>query len=135
MKVRDRLLKKMKRKKSEANTQFYKKFRSRVATELKKSKLEYYQNCFAKNDKNMRKLWDGINSIIAHNTCTHSSIDKVEDASGKLIDDPAHMSSNFNEYFVNVADIIEHAPLRYLAALLNVLCSCLQSIILKCKMS
>ena len=90
----------------------------------------------------MRKLWDGINSIIAQNICTHPIIDKVEDASGKLIDDPAHMSSNINEYFVNVADIIDktilrtpHSPLRYLAALLKVLCSCLQPIILKWKMS
>ena len=123
MKVRDRLLKKMKRNKSETNRQFYKKCRNRVATELKKSKLEYYHNYFAKNEKNMRKLWDGINSIIAKKTCSHSIIDKVKDVNGKLLDDPTQMASNFNEYFVNVADSINKAiprtpnsPLRYLGS-------------------
>ena len=123
MKVRDRLLKKMKRNKSETNRQFYKKFRNHVATELKKSKLEYYHNYFAKNEKNMRKLWDGINSIIAKKTCSHSIIDKVKDVNGKLLDDSTQMASNFNEYFVNVADSINKAiprtpnsPLRYLGS-------------------
>ena len=70
MKVRDRLLLKMKRDSlSKTNTQFEKN-RNHVATELKKIKLEYYQNYFATNDKNMRKLWAGINSIIAQKICT-----------------------------------------------------------------
>ena len=59
MKVQDGLLKKMKRNKSETSIQFYEK--NHVATELKKSKLEYCQKYFAKNEKKMKKLWDGIN--------------------------------------------------------------------------
>ena len=58
MKVRDRLLKKMSRNKSEDNTQVYKTFCTCIATKLKKNKLEYYQKYFATNGKNMRMLWD-----------------------------------------------------------------------------
>ena len=50
----------MERNRNETNTQVYKKFWNCMATELKKSKIEYYQNYVAKTDKNMRKLWDGI---------------------------------------------------------------------------
>ena len=76
-----------------------------------KSKLEYYQNYIAKNEKNMRKLWNGIYSIIAKKTSTHTSVEKVKDVHGKLIDDPPQMPSIFNEYFVNVADSI-HKPFQ-----------------------
>ena len=58
MKVRDRLLKKMSRNKSEDNTQVYKTVCTCIATKLKKNKLEYYQKYFAMNGKNMRMLWD-----------------------------------------------------------------------------
>ena len=96
MKVRYRLLKKMKRNKNENNTHFYTKLRNHLATELKNSKLEYYHNYFAKNDKNMRKLLDGINSVIAQKIFSQSSIDKVKDVNVKLIDDPAQISRKFN---------------------------------------
>ena len=55
----------MKKDRNEVNKQFYNKFRNRVANKLKKSKLEYYQNYFAMDDKNMKKLWTGTNSIIS----------------------------------------------------------------------
>ena len=143
MKVRDRLLKKMKRNKNENNKQFYKKLRNHLATELKKSKLEYYHNYFAKNDKNMRKLFlDGINSVIAQKIFSHSSIDKIKDVNVKLIDDPAQISSKFNEYFVNVTDIINKTiprtlnfPFRYLGIANKILFSFLQPLILKWRMS
>ena len=113
----------MKRNRSEANWQFYKKIRNCIASELMKSKVEYYQNYIAKDEKNMRKLWNGIYSISAKKTSTCTSIEKVKDVHGKLIGDPPQMPSIFNEYFVNVADsihktipIIPKSPLRYLGS-------------------
>ena len=71
----------------------------------------------------MRKLWAGINSIIAQKTCTYSSIDKIKDVNGKLVSDPAQISSIFNEYSINVTDDINKtnprtakSPLRYLGS-------------------
>ena len=78
MKVRDRLLRKVKKDRNETNKQFYKKFRNRVANELKKSKLEYYQNYFAMNDKNMKKLWTGINSIISQKPMHTRALTKLK---------------------------------------------------------
>ena len=43
MKVRDPLLRKMKKNRNEANDRFYKKFRNRVANELKKSKRSIFK--------------------------------------------------------------------------------------------
>ena len=100
---------------------FIKKFRNRVVNELKKSKKEYFQNYFAKNVKNMKKIWTGINSIISRKGYTHSSIDIISDAAGISVTDPAKMSNMFNEYFVNVPDSINktiprtpNSPLRFL---------------------
>ena len=54
----------------------------------------------------MRKFWDRINTKIAKKSCSHSSMDKIKNVNGKLLDGPTQMASNFNEYFVNVADSI-----------------------------
>ena len=131
MKFRDRLLKKMKKNRNETNERFYKKFRNRVVNELKKSKKEYFQNYFAKNVKNMKKIWTGINSIISRKGYTHSSIDIISDAAGISVTDPAKMSNMFNEYFVNVPDSINKTiprtpNLDFLATLLKTLCFFLQ---------
>ena len=60
MKVQDRLLRKMKKNRSEANDRLYKKFRNRVVNELKKSKKEYFQTYFATSIKDMKKYGPGF---------------------------------------------------------------------------
>ena len=106
MEVRDRLLRKMKKNRNEANDRFYKTFRNLVINELKKSKKEYFQNYFATNIKYMKKIWTGTNSIISRKSFAHSSIDVIQDVSGKVITDPAQMSYVFNWFLVNVSDNI-----------------------------
>ena len=75
------------------------------------------------NDKNMKKLWIGINSITSQKTYVHSSIDKSKDVNGKSETDLAQMSNIFNKHFANIADNMNKAmlrmpmsPLRYLGS-------------------
>ena len=106
MEVRDRLLRKMKKKRNEANDRFYTTFQNCVVNDLKKSKKEYFQNYFVMNVKNMKKIWTGIKSKISQKSFAHSSIDVIQDLSGKLVIDLAQMSNIFNECFVHVSDNI-----------------------------
>ena len=64
--------------------------------------MEYFQNYFATSIKDMKKIWTGINLIISRKSFAHSSIDIIQDASGKSVTDPFQMSNIFDEYFVNV---------------------------------
>ena len=56
MRTRDELLGKMKKNRCEDNKKHYKSFRNLVVHKLKESKLEYYQNSFAVNGKNLKKI-------------------------------------------------------------------------------
>ena len=64
IKYRDRLKRKMKRKFTIENEYLYKKFRNRVANELKASRKLYYHKFFEEHKCNMKMLWSGIRSII-----------------------------------------------------------------------
>ena len=106
MKIRDQMLRKFKRTKSRNTLTVYKKFRNRVANELKKSRINYFQNYFTENSQNMKKLWSGIKSIISNKSSVSSRINKIKTKSGNLTSDPAEISNEFNQFFVNVANNI-----------------------------
>ena len=103
MKVRDRLLRKWRYSKSESAFNLYKRFRNRVTNELKKSKKSYFQNYFAENKYNMKKLWHGIKSIISNNSSL-SSISKIKDKNGNLTSNPSEIPNVFNDFFVTVSN-------------------------------
>ena len=42
----------------------YKNIRNLITFKVKKSKKEYYQNYFQKHSRNVKKIWDGIKSIV-----------------------------------------------------------------------
>ena len=121
MRIRDQLLRKMKKNRCEDTIKLYKSFRNRVVNELKESRLSYYQNFFEVNGKSMKKVWTGIKSIISQKDQKHSNVSRIKDSTGNLITDATQMSNVFNEHFVNVADKIAKtiprtpsSPLRYL---------------------
>ena len=62
IKYRDRLKRKMKCKVTIKNEYLYKKFRNRVANELKASRKLYYHKFFEEHKCNMKMLWSGIQS-------------------------------------------------------------------------
>ena len=106
VKIRVQLLRKMKKNRCEDTIKVSKSSRNRVANKLKESKLEYYQDFFEVNGKNMKKVWTGIKSVISQKNRKHSNISQIKDISGHLISDDTQMSNNFNEYFINVANKI-----------------------------
>ena len=122
MRIRDRVLKKLKKKATDDNLKLYKKFRNRVANEIKESKTRYFHNYFSTNSQNMKKLWSGIKTLISHKSSNSFSINKIKDKEGSVTSDPCKISNIFNDFFVNVADEITKtipltpkSPLDYLS--------------------
>ena len=114
IKLWDRFLRRLTHNKSENNLVVYKKFRNRVANELKAARKKYFQNYFQENGKNMKKIWTGIKRILSNKNSIFSRIYKIKDKNGKLTSDAAEMSIILNESFINVGnDIsksIQHNP-------------------------
>ena len=57
---RDKFFKKMIKNPTPENKYLYSKFRNRVVSEQRKSKIKYYQHYFEKHKTNMKMLWTGI---------------------------------------------------------------------------
>ncbi len=119
--LRDKLLKKLRKKPDPVVNLAYKKFRNRIASELKESKKSYYQNYFNVNSNNMKLLWSGIKSIISIKKSSTNLISKLKDSSGNPTTDSTTMANTFNKFFVNVADDVTKSiprspksPLSYL---------------------
>ena len=78
------------------------------------SKQKYYNNHFAFNLSNVRKVWKGINEIIK-NFKVQSQI--VLDVNGNLVIDPKRVANVFNKFFSNIAEElvskIENPPTKY----------------------
>ena len=51
----------------------YKRIRNIVVSKIKESKKQYYQNCFQRNSKNLKKYWDGIKSVVTLKSKTKTS--------------------------------------------------------------
>ena len=60
----DELLHKLKRMFTYDTEYLYKKFRSRVVSEIRSSKIDYYSHYFVEHQSSMKMLWTGIRSII-----------------------------------------------------------------------
>ena len=83
--------------------ELYKKFRNRVVSENRKSKIKYFDNYFSTNKANMKNLWTGIKTII--DTKSKSSLQNISQlvVNGKIHQDPQQMADVFNDFFVNVS--------------------------------
>ena len=122
MRLRDKALKKLRKKPDEATKLLYKQFRNRIAIELKESKKNYFHNYFNVNSNNMKLLWTGIKSIISLKNSHVNIINKIKDENGNLTTDSSKMANIFNDFFVNVADNItkkiprsKKSPMDYLS--------------------
>ena len=112
MRIRDRILKKLKKKNSQALVSLYKKFRNRVSVSLNESKVSYFYDYFQKNSNNMKQLWSGIKSVIdVRRSSNINVISKLKDSNGNITSDPAVIANIFNRFFVNVShDITKNIP-------------------------
>ena len=120
IKYRDKLLRKLNRNFSQNTEYLYKKFTNRIVSELRSSKIKYYNQYFTDYKSNMKKLWSGIKSIINIKYNRLYTISQIVH-NGQVINKPTEMANVFNHYFVNIASKIDDgisqtrkSPLDYL---------------------
>ena len=122
MRICDKIFRSLKNDNTDAKKSLYKKFRNRVAFELKTSKTAYFKNYFLTNKNNMKLLWSGIKPINSVKGSTSSSAKKIKDSNGIVISNPMQMSNIFNDYFVNIAQNITGKIPKTLKSRLNLSC-------------
>ena len=112
MRIRDNLLKKIKKNKDQSLIDLYKQFRNRVTVTLRESKTSYFYNYFQKNSNNMKQLWSGIKSAISIRKSNNVNvISELKDSNGNFTSGPAVIANIFNKFFVNVShDITKNIP-------------------------
>ena len=85
-------------------------YKNKIKNLIRTSKHNYLKKYFAENNKNAKKLWEGINEIISSKTKPQTTINcleiKNEDNSTTTITDPKEISNTAVTYFTNVADEI-----------------------------
>ena len=64
MSYRDKFFNKTVQSPMPSNIYLYSKFRNRLVSKQRKSKITYFRNYFEKNKTNMKMLWTGIRSIV-----------------------------------------------------------------------
>ena len=83
----------------------YKTLRNFIQTLIKTSKMDFYKSYFSNNNKNLRKVWEGIKTIINNkNKSFDSPTCLTQD--DESITDPIEISNEFNQYFSKIADSI-----------------------------
>jgi len=72
---------------------------------LRTSKKLYFSKYFEENSKNAKKLWEGVNQILASKSKPKNSINCLEDIDNNTkqnITDPKEISNTANKYFTNI---------------------------------
>ena len=109
MKQRDKLFNQLTKLKNnerrEVTNLQYKKLRNDIVEQTKDSKSNFYKHYFEENNKNLRKIWQGIRQIINIKS-KQSDIPTSITVNNKQITNPKEISNSFNDYFSNIADSI-----------------------------
>ena len=85
------------------NIETYKQYRNKISTLTKLSKINYYHNYFSNNINNMKRTWQGINTLINNkrrdkrNICT---LKRPND--GSVTNDPTEIPNLINRHFATV---------------------------------
>ena len=87
---------------STANKTKYVKMKKFVEKHIKLAKNKYYKKYFDQYNDNSRKQWQLINSLI-NRKVKKSSVTKLHDNNGNIINTPRAVAEKFNEYFVSIA--------------------------------
>ena len=82
----------------------YKTYRNKICSLARISKQQYYFNFFDSNLTNMKKTWEGINSILAHKSKRSKTITSIKDPSDseKVTRDPLNIANVLNKHFASV---------------------------------
>ena len=81
----------------------YKMYRNRICTLTRISKQQYYTKFFNDNLTNMKKTWEGINSILARKSKNSKPISFIKDPDDNLMsNNPNRIANILNEHFASV---------------------------------
>ena len=76
-----------------------------IVTLTRRSKRNHFSSYFQDNIHNLKKIWQGINSIIANSKSKSSSVSSIYvNENHDISSDPITISNKFNDYFSNVAE-------------------------------
>ena len=101
IKHRDKLLRKLNRKFTYDTEYLYKKFRNRVVSEIRSSKINDYDHYFVEHQTNMKMLWTGIRSIINIKSKQFYNISQLVQ-NGEIVQNSKEIANIFNSYFVTL---------------------------------
>ena len=93
----------------------YKQYRNAITRLVRISKREYLQTYFENNMTNMKKTWDGINSLINNKRKQRKQISALKDDSnrGVTVNDPQILPNIMNRHFstvgINLALNVPHS--------------------------
>ena len=76
-------------------------FRNKITNLLRKIKVNFYHNSFARNSGNIKKTWKLINQIC--NRTKRNSIEKIIHNDETIVE-PFRIAETFNNFFVSIAD-------------------------------
>ena len=77
------------------NEYLYKKFRNRVVSEQRASRISHYNKYFTEHKSNIKMLWSGIRSIIDVRNAKLNNISQIAQ-DGKIISNPKEIAQSFN---------------------------------------
>ena len=69
-------------------------------------KKRYFTRKFEMEKNNIHNTWKVINSVLNNKTTSHNIGSIIQD--GNVIDNPAKIANNFNDYFVNIGPNLAH---------------------------
>ena len=81
----------------------YKMLRNQVNELIRLSKKNYYGKYFEKHTNNIKKIWQGIKTIVNIKSKNYNSPTSIE-VGNKLVTNPIDICNNFNDYFSTIAE-------------------------------
>ena len=95
---RDRLKNIAIRTNAEGDGKNYKNTKN-ICNNIKKTKVDYYQNTFQQNLGNSKEIWKSINELMSRNSTSKSENITSLKYNDRMISDPAEISETFNKHF------------------------------------
>ena len=96
------------------NETMYKLYRNRICSLIRVSKKQYFHKYFNDNLNNMKKTWDGINSLLHRKSTKVKSINALKDHfnDNRITKDASRIANVFNKFFASVgANLANKLPI------------------------
>ena len=111
-KIYKKFLKEVNKERKDVFYNRYKVIRNKIVALTRSSKKAYYQKYFSENSSNLKKTWQGINSIVNVKDTTKSTPSSLS-IDDDICSDPSKIANSFNKYFSSIASKLQaeiHPP-------------------------